>query len=176
MDCSADYVGNIKLLTIVIIAVLAQTIVIPVVTHNVRDNLHNVVRNAQEYCVPVDLNEDSTSEWYRLANNLGIDADNRHIEVYRRFERYIDYMTSGNYSRIRKYDDLDDEGKRLFQSIVDHERQNEEQQEVERARDGIVVNEAVENGNVSNTVMIGVVGSVIGAGVVYGGIKYYISK
>lgn len=148
-------------------------------SQNVRDTLHNVYRNAQEYVVPEDVNEDLTSEWYRLANNLGIDGNNRYIQVYQRFERYIDYITNGNYSRIRKYQDLDDEGKRLFQLIVDYERvqlPGGEQPEIQQYRDD-ENNAEIENGNdMSKKVVIGVVGSMIGAGVVYKGIKYYSSK
>ena len=146
------------------------------ISEDVREKIHELYQNSME-SITNGINEDSTSEWYRLARNLGITANNRHIQIYQQFERHVSLITNGNYSRIRKYEQLDDEGKRLLQLILDSERLQNEQEQIEIQREEMndIREEERNIVNISNTTLIGV-GSVLGACVVYGGIKYYISK
>ena len=71
---------------------------------------------------PEETWADTGSEWVRLADNLGFNAHNRHLDMYKLFENHVAKITNGNYSRIRSPQHLDEEGKGLLQLILDDER------------------------------------------------------
>ena len=85
---------------------------------------------------------DYASEWIRLADNLGFNADNRHLYIYKLFENHVLTITNGNYSRIRSSQHLDEEGKGLLQLILDDERMNNQQETIP-----LTVNQQDEAGN-----------------------------
>lgn len=134
------------------------------VPHKISTNkLHDLASSMKE-CITSETTGDSLSEWYRLASNLGINnihANN--IDIYKEFQMYIKTVTNGKYSRIRSYQDLDDEGKRLLQLILDYESNQR-------------LDEIIDDQNGTDTnikLVIGVASAVVvGACVVVGGAKY----